>query len=480
MPAGPTPNLDIDRMDEGESGVVRFNEALDSLDCVVQLSVINQTTTAQPGSPNEGDRYLIAATATGADWTGHDNEVGCFVNSQWVFLVPVEGWLMYDETLDTLFSYDGAVWNAEGGAGGAAPSNAEYVTIGAEAGLTQERALTGTADQIIVTDNTTTVDLSLPTTLNNVRFIVPGTGAMQPPIGTTVQRPDAPVDGDMRYNSTDGFFEVREGGAWIRPSQTGGGTGAPTDAEYVVITDNGGLSEDRVLTGTPDQIEIVDNSTSVDLKFPDTSVSVSHDIPGTGQMILPQGTDAERHTVPVNGMFRYNSEFDFFEYYENGSWIRPSQVPVGGGGGPFLVMKTEELPVTTIDGTNGPVLDPVLKFTPAINTNYRFLFDLWINIGASALLAVVNGPILTPLQNLSQMAMTWKDASDLTEDLSPIHVFGMDMVAVVSLVDDYHIQISGYFLNQLDISDLQMTYNRISGAGSVTVHKGSTLTVWTF
>ena len=44
---------------------VTHNEALTRLDAVVQLAVIDTTLTAPPGSPGEGDRYIVAAGATG-------------------------------------------------------------------------------------------------------------------------------------------------------------------------------------------------------------------------------------------------------------------------------------------------------------------------------------------------------------------------------------------------------------------------------
>ena len=48
---------------------VTHNEALSRLDAVVQLAVIDTTLTVPPGSPAEGDRYIVADGATGA-WAG--------------------------------------------------------------------------------------------------------------------------------------------------------------------------------------------------------------------------------------------------------------------------------------------------------------------------------------------------------------------------------------------------------------------------
>ena len=44
---------------------VTVNEALRLLDGMVQLSVLDDTRTAPPASPADGDRHLVASGATG-------------------------------------------------------------------------------------------------------------------------------------------------------------------------------------------------------------------------------------------------------------------------------------------------------------------------------------------------------------------------------------------------------------------------------
>jgi len=51
--------------------------------------------------------------------------------------------------------------------------------------------------------------------------IIPGTGAIQIPAGSTGQRPSG-VDGKIRYNSTDSVYEGYSTGAWRQFSLTGG------------------------------------------------------------------------------------------------------------------------------------------------------------------------------------------------------------------------------------------------------------------
>jgi hypothetical protein len=45
---------------------VTHNEALRTLDVIVQLAVLDRTRTAPPGAAAIGDRHIVAAGATGA------------------------------------------------------------------------------------------------------------------------------------------------------------------------------------------------------------------------------------------------------------------------------------------------------------------------------------------------------------------------------------------------------------------------------
>ena len=48
---------------------VTYNEAMKALDRLVQPAVLSRTVATPPGSPAEGDCYLVAASPTGA-WSG--------------------------------------------------------------------------------------------------------------------------------------------------------------------------------------------------------------------------------------------------------------------------------------------------------------------------------------------------------------------------------------------------------------------------
>jgi len=93
---------------------VTHNDALEILDAVVQLSVKDRDLTAPPGGESEGDRYIPAATATGA-WAGQEGNIAHYVGGAWEFYTPREGWRVWVDDEDVTLLHDGANWVADGG-----------------------------------------------------------------------------------------------------------------------------------------------------------------------------------------------------------------------------------------------------------------------------------------------------------------------------------------------------------------------------
>lgn len=153
-----------------------------------------------------------------------------------------------------------------------APVDAQYVTLATNATLTNERVLTGTASQVIVTDGGagSTVTLSVGADLAAIAGIA-GTG-----------------------------IAVRTGsGAWTS----------------------------RSIQGTTDQISVANTAGAAG--NPTISISNNPVLPGTASVTVPIGTTAQRSGSPVNGMLRYNSDTALPEMYVNGSW---QSVFTGAGG----------------------------------------------------------------------------------------------------------------------------------------------------
>jgi hypothetical protein len=95
---------------------VTHNEGMTLLDTLVQLSVIDKDLTAPPGSPSEGDTYIVAGaggTATGA-WVGWEKRIARFIDGMWrSYLAGVgagAGWIAYVIDESTLYVFSGTVW----------------------------------------------------------------------------------------------------------------------------------------------------------------------------------------------------------------------------------------------------------------------------------------------------------------------------------------------------------------------------------
>jgi hypothetical protein len=96
---------------------VTHNEGVTLLDTLVQLSVIDKDLTAPPGSPGEGDTYIVAASATGA-WIGWDGRVARYIDGTWRSYLPGEGggagWLAWAIDEAKLYAFNGTNWVAAG------------------------------------------------------------------------------------------------------------------------------------------------------------------------------------------------------------------------------------------------------------------------------------------------------------------------------------------------------------------------------
>lgn len=91
---------------------VTVNESLLKLDAIVQLSVVSATTSAEPGSPADGQIYILPAAATGAAWGGMaDHALAYYRDGVWEEIAPREGWLAFTRDTDQLLFFTGSHWS---------------------------------------------------------------------------------------------------------------------------------------------------------------------------------------------------------------------------------------------------------------------------------------------------------------------------------------------------------------------------------
>lgn len=105
-----TPNLALPEMAANQNQKhVTYNSAMRNLDATSHIMVKDRNLTAPPGGESDGDRYLVAATATGS-WVGQEGNLAAYQDGTYEFYSPVEGWIAWVEDEEIHVYYNGTGW----------------------------------------------------------------------------------------------------------------------------------------------------------------------------------------------------------------------------------------------------------------------------------------------------------------------------------------------------------------------------------
>lgn len=63
-----------------------------------------------PVNPSKGDRYLIG-TSGSDDWSGKSNYITYYDGTNWVFISPKEGMVIYNKDDTSFYNYKSSTWN---------------------------------------------------------------------------------------------------------------------------------------------------------------------------------------------------------------------------------------------------------------------------------------------------------------------------------------------------------------------------------
>lgn len=130
---------------------VLVNELLQALGAVCLLAIKDRDLAAPPGSPSNGDRYLVAAAATGA-WASQDGKLALYY-SGWKFFTVREGWRLWVDDENLLLVYDGSTYKVVG-TRAAAVADANQ-TISNPPTQAEVQALTDKVDELLGAMRTT-------------------------------------------------------------------------------------------------------------------------------------------------------------------------------------------------------------------------------------------------------------------------------------------------------------------------------------
>ena len=117
QPMSDTPNLNLPYIAASQAQKhITHNDAIQTLDTLVQMGVLTRNLTVAPVSPSEGDRHIVGLGASGI-WAGNDHSIATFSNGGWLFYPPKEGWLTWIESDVGFFVWGGSSWDALTAAG---------------------------------------------------------------------------------------------------------------------------------------------------------------------------------------------------------------------------------------------------------------------------------------------------------------------------------------------------------------------------
>lgn len=160
---------------------VTHNEAIRALDCLVQLSVESRALTAPPSAPTDGDRFLIAASPTGA-WSGHANEIAAFQDGAWAFYRPKDGWIAWVADEGALVIYDAGAWSLFAGSGGGSGltgpvGNADLANVSSGTIKGRKSSGSGSPEDLSAADATALLDVFTASGTSHKKGLVPDPGA---------------------------------------------------------------------------------------------------------------------------------------------------------------------------------------------------------------------------------------------------------------------------------------------------------------
>jgi hypothetical protein len=161
----------------GDQHDVAFRKLLRAVDALVLLMVKSRTLTAPPGSPANGDRYIVGPAPTGA-WSGQAKAVAVWTTDDpatplgyWEFHTPAEGWLAWSQADAAAYAFTGGAWavlinpgsvvtSVAGRSGAVVLAEADVTSLTTDLAATEKTANKGAASGYASLDGTGHVPLA--------------------------------------------------------------------------------------------------------------------------------------------------------------------------------------------------------------------------------------------------------------------------------------------------------------------------------
>jgi hypothetical protein len=88
---------------------VLLNENMNILDGLLNISIINYSTTSPPAAVN-GDMYIVPNSGLSGAWVGHENDIAYYYNG-WIYFEPKVGWVAFNKSTVSLLYFTGVQWS---------------------------------------------------------------------------------------------------------------------------------------------------------------------------------------------------------------------------------------------------------------------------------------------------------------------------------------------------------------------------------
>lgn len=219
-----TPKLSLPELSVSQaSKEITHNQALAILDQLTQARVLDKDLATPPGSPANGDAYIVAASPTGA-WAGKTGQIAYWLTAvnAWSFAVPLNGWLVYVNDENKHYRRESGSW-VELATGGGGSSTIATQSASSSAGALDLSSTTAPVILVTLTENITSITLPAGVANQSIErrivFTQGGAGTYAIPVTTGA------------WGSI-----VVDGGGAIQQM----GTGVGTVGVYVLANDNNG------------------------------------------------------------------------------------------------------------------------------------------------------------------------------------------------------------------------------------------------
>jgi hypothetical protein len=343
-----TPLMALPLLEAGQAQKhVTHNEALLALDALIHLAVISRVVTVPPAIPADGDRYLVAAGATG-EWTGHGGQIAYREAGSWRFATARTGWHLWVVAEDVFLVFDGTIWRGVQGS----LQNVALLGVNTTADATNKLAVSspsvlfnhaGSDQRLKINKNAAGDTASLVfqdgflgraeiglTGDDDFHFKVSGDGAtffeslwISRASGLVTAKngfvfdpasgdPATPSNGQVWYNSTLGKFRKRQAGVSSDLDTTGGGAAwiavtvtLPSGAgvyEWRQTIVNAGVTSTSVIPVKPAPANDTDYL-EYDPEFTEILSMTALPAAGSFDVVL---TFRELHSGPINLQYQVN------------------------------------------------------------------------------------------------------------------------------------------------------------------------------